>query len=130
MENKSLQDFLHKLLARIPGLTLVVVSDRDGVTLSKVARPDSKQQLDENALAATFSVTTDQASKLGLGANKTITSFFNDRVIVHINHLPVVVSLVGDSDVNIGAILALAPEIRSSLDPLKATLVNLNADAE
>jgi len=115
MENKSLQEFLRRLLQRVPGFILAVVSDRDGVTLTKVTREDSTNQTAEGALATTFAATVDQASKLGLGANKTTTAFFNNRVVVHINHQPLVVSLVGETDANVGAVLAFAPEIRASL---------------
>jgi hypothetical protein len=43
-----------------------------------------------------------QASKLYLGKNNTITAFYKDHVIMHVNHMPIVVTFVGTSDVNTG----------------------------
>jgi len=103
----------------------VLITDRDGVTLAKAVHPDYIEQSVENSLAATFAVATDQASKLRLGKNKMLLSFYKDRLIVHINHLPIVISLIADVDANAGVLLALAPELTKALAGLSSSIQNM-----
>jgi hypothetical protein len=37
-----------------------------------------------------------QASKLALGKNQSITALYDNMVVVHVNHLPIVITLVGE----------------------------------
>jgi len=126
----SYTTFFEKLITRIPGLQSVVVSDRDGVSLVKVVHPSINDQSTENSLAAAFAVATDQASKLRMGKNKTLLSFFKDRLIVHISNLPIVISLIADQDANAGMLVALAPELTQSLSGLSTSILNLEDEED
>jgi hypothetical protein len=88
---------------------------------SPVARPSSDSQND-SLLSSTFAIATEQASKLRLGKNQTITSFFNQSAVLQIQHFPLIATLVGDSEVNLGALNALIPDIRRALDSVKRSV--------
>ena len=83
----------------------------------------AEQFTSDAIFTAAFSVATEQASKLALGTNQTITAVYNNLVVVHVNHLPIAIALVGAADVNIGALLACVPKIKSSLEGTRARLV-------
>jgi len=122
--------FFEKLTTRIPGLQSVLVSDRDGVSLVKVVHASFNEQSAENSLAAAFVVATDQASKLRMGKNKTLLSFFKDHLIVHLNNLPIVITLIADQDANAGMLLALAPELTQALSGLSSSILNLEDEED
>jgi len=122
-EGEDLQTFFKKLITRVSGLHAVLLSDRDGAQVLKVVGENYAEIQNENALAATFAVAAEQAGKLRLGKDKTITSFYEKHAIVHINDLPVIVSLIGDKQSNIGMVLAFVPDIKKALEPLRAAIV-------
>jgi hypothetical protein len=63
-----------------------------------------------------------QASKLRLGRNKSMTIFKSDYVITYVNCLPLVVTLISEANGNIGAVLAVAEDIKKALEPLKLSI--------
>ena len=63
-----------------------------------------------------------------MGRNKTITSFFEDKILVHFNHLPLVISFIGTDKLNVGEILSFADEIKKALDPIKASIKDSDKD--
>lgn len=73
-------------------------------------------------MATAFSVSADQASKLRLGNCKTIVNMFSEYVVIHINHLPLVITIFGTSECNIGLVLDIADEIKSALNSLRTKL--------
>ena len=74
------------------------------------------------AMATNFSVSADQAGKLRAGDCKTIVNMFTDYSVVHINHLPLVISLFGTPECNIGLIIDIADNIKSTLNTLRTHL--------
>jgi ragulator complex protein LAMTOR3 len=74
----------------------------------------------KTSLITTFTMATDQASKLGLGNNKTCICMYSKHVIVQFNKLPtLVVTFIGTENCNIGQILALDDQIDAYLEDLK-----------
>ncbi|KAF1776948.1 Ragulator complex protein LAMTOR3 [Phytophthora cactorum] len=61
----------------------------------------------------------EQVGKLKFGAVQSVTAFFDDVVLIHINHAPLVITLVAPNSPHIGALHALASELRPALTPLK-----------
>lgn len=57
--------------------------------------------------------------KLKFGAVKTVTSFFDNVVLIHINDSPLVITLVASNLAHVGALQALASELRPALSLLK-----------
>jgi len=117
MAELELNQFINKLFDRIPLLQSVVISDRDGVAVVRVSNNES---LDQDSV--TFASVADQASKLQLGKAKSITTFYADRVQVHITHPPLILSFVGSQDINLGLLLAVADELRVVLEPLRQAI--------
>lgn len=65
-----------------------------------------------------------------MGKNKTLISFFKDHLIVHINNLPMVITLIADQDANAGMLLALAPELSEALAGLSNSILNLEDEED
>jgi hypothetical protein len=63
-----------------------------------------------------------QASKVQLGQNQTITTFYNNLIIVHVNHLPLVLTLVCGADANLGHVMAAVPELKAKLEGVRSTV--------
>merc|ERR1712137_1050864 len=118
--NGDLEEFFTNIHDKIPGVTGIVLSDREGVRLLSVGEENSER---DAAMAATFSAAADQASKLRIGSCKTIVCYFSESTVIHINYLPLVVTLFGTMETNVGIVFDLAPEIRSSLLPLREQLL-------
>ena len=75
-------------------------------------------------MAATFSSAADQASKLKVGHCKSIINFYTEMVVVHINHLPLIITIFGTENTNVGLILDLESSIQQTLNPLREHLIN------
>ena len=57
-------------------------------------------------------------------------SFSNSGVMVHLNFHPLVVSLVGEEDLNCGALVALHQELGVLIDPIRESIQRLIAEIE
>ena len=74
---------------------------------------------------------TCKASKLrGLGAIKSITSFYDQSILLHINDAPLVVTLVGMPDVNVGALREMTPGLKAAVEPLRTISDSITGDRE
>ena len=51
---------------------------------------------------------------------RSVTAFFANAALVHVNHSPLVLTLVGDNAAAVGARQALALQLRPALDPLRS----------
>ena len=111
------------MIQQIDGLGAIVISDRDGVTITQQTGDKSKVT-DEISLSATFSDLGDQANKLSFGKSESITTFFGDRVVVHVNDSPLFYSLIGTPDANVGVIHSIIPELKSSLANLRTAIAS------
>ncbi|XP_048475717.1 ragulator complex protein LAMTOR3 isoform X4 [Rhincodon typus] len=61
----------------VEGLHAIVVSDRDGVPVIKVANDNAPEHALRPGFLSTFALATDQGSKLGLSKNKSIICYYN-----------------------------------------------------
>lgn len=59
------------------GLHCILITDRDGVPLVTASTDKAPPQALKPSFISTFGMATDQASKLGLGRNKTIISMYS-----------------------------------------------------
>ncbi|XP_034527361.1 ragulator complex protein LAMTOR3 isoform X2 [Ailuropoda melanoleuca] len=73
----DLKRFLYKKLPSVEGLHAIVVSDRDGVPVIKVANDSAPEHALRPGFLSTFALATDQGSKLGLSKNKSIICYYN-----------------------------------------------------
>ena len=75
-------------------------------------------------MSTTFADLGDQASKLSFGKCGSITTFFGDRVVVHVNDSPLFYSLVGTPDANVGLILSTVNDLKSALAPIRSAVAS------
>jgi len=125
METLKLQDFFDSLLERIQGLQMITVSDRDGVPIliSTNSNNNSGRQLHaDSAFASTYALAVEQASKLRHGDCQGITSFYKDKVIVHTSYSPLLVSYLGDNNLNVGLIHSLHRDVKCALEDVRGSL--------
>eukprot|EP00029_Vermamoeba_vermiformis_P008998 TRINITY_DN4356_c0_g1_i1.p1 TRINITY_DN4356_c0_g1~~TRINITY_DN4356_c0_g1_i1.p1 ORF type:complete len:135 (-),score=30.74 TRINITY_DN4356_c0_g1_i1:15-419(-) len=126
--NDDIQLFLEKVIERVQGLQAILVSDRDGVSLLTAQSGAGEELNAENTLCTVFATAADQASKCGLGKNKTLTTFFDNRLFVHINHTPLIITLLAEPDANCGVLLSLADELKGALEPLRTSIKSIEAE--
>ncbi|KAF0044747.1 hypothetical protein F2P81_003905 [Scophthalmus maximus] len=99
---EDLKRYLYKQLQSVDGLHAIVVTDRDGVPVIKVANDNAPVHALRPAFLSTFALATDQGSKLGLSKNKSIICYYNTYQIVQFNRLPLVISFIASSSANTG----------------------------
>uniref|UniRef100_A0A671X5M4 Late endosomal/lysosomal adaptor, MAPK and MTOR activator 3 n=1 Tax=Sparus aurata TaxID=8175 RepID=A0A671X5M4_SPAAU len=98
----DLKRYLYKQLQSVEGLHAIVVTDRDGVPVIKVANDNAPVHALRPGFLSTFALATDQGSKLGLSKNKSIICYYNTYQIVQFNRLPLVISFIASSSANTG----------------------------
>ncbi|OCT81012.1 hypothetical protein XELAEV_18027825mg [Xenopus laevis] len=121
---EELRRFLYKKLTSVEGLHAIVVSDRDGVPVIKVANENAPEQALRPAFLSTFALATDQGSKLGLSKNKSIICYYSTYQVVQFNQLPLVVSFIASSNANTGLILSLEKELGSLFKELRQAVIS------
>jgi hypothetical protein len=60
-----------------------------------------------------------------MGNCKSLVAFYNDHVLVSINHAPMTITFIGGLDCNVGLILDMQDELRSALDPLHGVVLQI-----
>ncbi|XP_032825056.1 ragulator complex protein LAMTOR3 isoform X1 [Petromyzon marinus] len=116
---EDLKRYLYKQLVKVDGLHAIVISDRDGVPIIKVATENAPETALRPSFLGTFALATDQGSKLGLSKNKSIVCYYSSFQVVHFNRLPLVVSFVASSAANTGLIFTLEKEMSGILEDLR-----------
>ncbi|XP_069781704.1 ragulator complex protein LAMTOR3 isoform X1 [Narcine bancroftii] len=115
----DLKRYLYKQLPSVEGLHAIVVSDRDGVPVIKVANDNAPEHALRPGFLSTFALATDQGSKLGLSKNKSIICYYNSYQVVQFNRLPLVVSFIANSNANTGLIVSLEKELAPLFEELR-----------
>ncbi|CAH1793608.1 unnamed protein product [Owenia fusiformis] len=115
----ELKKWLFKLIGMTDGLHAIIITDRDGVPVLKVATESAPELALRPSYLATFGMVTEQASKLGIGQNKSMVCMYNNHQVVHWNKLPLIVTLVADANANTGMILALETDLEDTIEELR-----------
>ncbi|MCI4376556.1 hypothetical protein PGIGA_G00189880 [Pangasianodon gigas] len=115
----DLKRYLYKQLPTVEGLHAIVVTDRDGVPVIKVANDNAPEYALRPGFLSTFALATDQGSKLGLSKNKSIICYYNTYQIVQFNRLPLVISFIASSSANTGLIISLEKELVPLIEELR-----------
>jgi mitogen-activated protein kinase kinase 1 interacting protein 1 len=85
----------------------------------KVCDDSAPDLATRTSFLSTFGIATEQASKLGLSRNKNMIIFYTNYQVVHLNKLPLIVTMIATSDANTGLILSLDQELDDALQDLK-----------
>lgn len=91
--------------------------------LFAVAKDDAPDHAMRPSFISTFGMATDQASKLGLGKNKTVICIYSTYQVIQINKLPMVITFIASSSSNTGHILSLEEQIDPLLNDLKCAII-------
>ncbi|KAI8356169.1 Ragulator complex protein LAMTOR3 [Blakeslea trispora] len=102
----------------LDGLLLAMVTDRDGVIVLKSASEKAKDSMTEPTIPTTFTVANNQASKLGLGQNKSIISIYDQYQVIQLDQSPFVITLIAESYANIGLCTNLGQDLLKLTEPL------------
>lgn len=114
----DLKRFLYKKLPSVEGLHAIVVSDRDGVPVIKVANDNAPEHALRPGFLSTFALATDQGANLTF-KNKSIICYYNTYQVVQFNRLPLVVSFIASSSANTGLIVSLEKELAPLFEELR-----------
>lgn len=119
---EDLQRFLRTLLHSEEGLEAIIVSDRDGVQLVEAKNEGVSGSVLKPPFLGTFAIASEQASKLGLGKNKAIISYYTSHQVVQFCHNPLVVTFIAHSSANTGMIYLVEEGLRDAINDLKAAV--------
>ncbi|OBZ89074.1 Ragulator complex protein LAMTOR3-A [Choanephora cucurbitarum] len=100
------------------GLLVAMVTDRDGVVVLKSASEKVKHNMTEPTIPTTFTIANNQASKLGLGQNKSIISMYDHYQVIQLDQAPFVITLIAESNANTGLCTNLGQDLLKLTAPL------------
>ncbi|KAL0274892.1 UNVERIFIED_CONTAM: hypothetical protein PYX00_002922 [Menopon gallinae] len=120
---EEMKKYLYLLLGKVDGLLCILISDRDGVPILKVAKNEAPEYAMRPSFISTFGMATDQGKKLGLGPNKSVICIYSTYQVIQINKLPMVITFIASSNSNTGHILSLEDQIDPLLNDLKCAIV-------
>ncbi|KAL7041345.1 hypothetical protein ACKWTF_000734 [Chironomus riparius] len=119
----EVKKFFSLLLQKINGLKAIIISDRDGVPILKLSLDGKFPELGtKQQFLATFTIATDQSSKMLLGQNKSIILMYKSTTVVQLNKSPLIITFVGTENCNTGHILSLDNEIDKYIGEYKVIL--------
>ncbi|XP_074647584.1 ragulator complex protein LAMTOR3-A-like isoform X2 [Tubulanus polymorphus] len=118
-----MKKLFHKHRKSVDGLHAIIVTDRDGVPILKVCDEAVPELSTRPNFLSTFGIATEQASKLGLQKNKSMVCIYSNYQVIHLNKLPLIVTLIANSEANTGLILALEEELAEPIQELKAAVM-------
>eukprot|EP00002_Diphylleia_rotans_P000112 TRINITY_DN1005_c0_g1_i1.p1 TRINITY_DN1005_c0_g1~~TRINITY_DN1005_c0_g1_i1.p1 ORF type:complete len:110 (+),score=22.72 TRINITY_DN1005_c0_g1_i1:177-506(+) len=78
----------------------------------------------------TFAFSTEQANKLGLGPNKSITQVSESGNLVQLNASPLMITMYGEAHSDVGLMQTLGQELSQVLAPISAAVANLESQLE
>lgn len=119
---EDLEEFVRRLLPTVDGLEAIIIADRDGVPVLKASTPSMPEAASRPNLLATFSISCEQAGKLGLGTNNSLVCVYDNYQVVQMNFLPLIVTLLAREDANTGLLLGLRSSLDSCVQQLKAAV--------
>lgn len=79
-------------------------------------------------MTATFVASTDQSGKCHLGKNKSMVSFYETRLIVQFNAIPLIITVAAEPSANVGLLLELQNDILAAVEPLRQQLLQIERE--
>ncbi|XP_003382803.1 PREDICTED: ragulator complex protein LAMTOR3-A-like [Amphimedon queenslandica] len=120
--DEGLQAVLKKHLHLVDGLRCISVSDRDGVQIVEVHTDHFPTGVIKPIFMGTFAIASEQASKLGVGKNTSIISYYSGYQVIQFNYLPFVLTFIADSKSNTGMLYSLEEDLRDPIGHLQAAV--------
>ncbi|KAL4239730.1 Ragulator complex protein lamtor3 [Mactra antiquata] len=116
---EEVKAYLNKLILSVDGLLAIVITDRDGVPVLKVATEQTPELVLRHNFLGTFGLAANQASKLGMSKNKSIVCMYENHQIVQINKPPLLLLFVATSETNTGLLLDMDTDLEDILKDLQ-----------
>lgn len=104
-ENDMYLYYFDRFSSRVNGLHCILITDRDGVPLVRSVTERAPQLALRPNFISTFGMATDQASKLGLGRNKTIISMYSSYQVKFLCYLNICLYIFDRLDIGSKAII-------------------------
>lgn len=121
---EELRKYVASLLQRSEGLLAIVITDRDGVPLVKVAHESAPEMALRPSYLSTFSaMATDQAGKLGVGKNNKIISIYSTYQVIQISKSPLTITLIALKTANTGLLVNLENDLSVVVNDLAQAVV-------
>lgn len=121
---EELRKYVACILQRVDGLLAIVITDRDGVPLVKVALDSAPEMALRPSYLSTFSaMATDQAGKLGVGKNNRIISIYSNYQVIQINKNPLTINLIASKTANTGQLVNLENDLSVVVNDLAQAVV-------
>lgn len=111
-----------QLLRLVDGLHAIIITDRDGVPVLKVANENLPHAAMQPRLLATAAMAVEQANKLGVSNNKSIITIYKNHQLISINRQPLIVNMIANASANTGLILSLESDMQEPLDDICTAL--------
>ncbi|WAQ95192.1 LTOR3-like protein [Mya arenaria] len=118
MATEELKVYFTRLMKSVEGLMAIVITDRDGVPVFKVATDQAPDQVLKHNFLGTFGLAASQASKLGMSSNKSIVCFYEHYQVVQINKSPLLLTFIASSETSTGLLLDMDNTFTDALDDL------------
>ncbi|KAI9342002.1 Ragulator complex protein LAMTOR3 [Obelidium mucronatum] len=111
----ALDAHFQTLVKTTSDLKAILITDRDGVILLKVEEPNLPAKVTKAALSATFSLSCDQASKLGMGKALMVMSSFDEYQIVQYTYAPLILHLIAPTHANTGLLIEIGSQLKKEV---------------
>jgi predicted regulator of Ras-like GTPase activity (Roadblock/LC7/MglB family) len=112
----------------VKGLQGIIAFDKDGVVIFKSFEKDFNADSIDDTFTSTVALMSDQAGKLRQGKNDCITAIFGNHTMVHVNMMPLIVTLIANEQANLGTIRSLIPDLRLKLDVVRQSVQSASMD--
>jgi len=122
MGTASAPQSLEAVLQTLP-LAAALLTDAEGAVL---VRAGDEAHTELQRMAATFAQTVEHAGKLGMGKSSHTTAFYDKAVVVHVSVAPLVLTLLADSEANVGLLLDAVPRLSAAVEPMVQAVAEAN----
>ncbi|GBG30217.1 Ragulator complex protein LAMTOR3 [Hondaea fermentalgiana] len=115
-----LEPVFDKLIKEVPGVSGVVLSTADAICFGQ-RWVDGGHGEPRNQSVSAVSVIIDQVSKLQFGQMRSVVAQFQASQLVHINLAPLVLTVVGTSDLDVDLLTSteLHERLQKGFQPLR-----------
>jgi len=112
-------------MTQVPGLLAIIISDRDGVPIVRSSLPDCPEAATRPAFLSSYTGSvSEQAGKMGVGANTTLMAVYGTHQVVHMVHESLLVTLVAKSDTDTGHLTSLVDVMKPFLTDVSGAILN------
>nr|CCA26418.1 conserved hypothetical protein [Albugo laibachii Nc14] len=118
---------MHRFLAynetfRFDDIQAILICTWEGVPLVHVVEPERSSgsyEAAETLLPTILARAADQVGKLRFGAVKNVTAYYKNTVLIHVNDMPLVITIIAIRSPQSAVMYLLGEQLREALSPLR-----------